>query len=246
MRRKFIFSIGEYYHIYNRGTDRRTIFTNKKDYERFISLLYLCNNTASIDLCSFIRGGRSLSELLNVKIKESLVDIGAYCLMPNHFHLFIREKQENGISLFMKKLLTAYSMYFNKKHTRTGGLFEGPFLATHIDNDEYLKYLFSYIHLNPVKIIDPKWKENGINNKEEAKKHLLTYIYSSYFDYMNMDRKEKKILNKQAFPEYFANSGEFDQFIDEWLSFKNSLNDKFEKVGPVDKNRRTVLRKRKF
>ena len=235
MHRKFIFSIGEYYHIYNRGTDKRIIFTNKKDYERFVALLYLCNNKTSVDVSAFIRGGRSLSELLNVEVKETLVDIGAYCLMPNHFHLFIREKQENGISLFMKKLLTAYSMYFNKKHQRTGGLFEGPFLATHVDNDQYLKYLFSYIHLNPVKIIDPKWKENGITNRVEAKKHLLTYVYSSYFDYININRKEGKILNKPAFPEYFANSQEFEQCINEWLSFKEDFVEKFVKSKSLRK-----------
>jgi putative transposase len=235
MQRKFIFSIGEYYHIYNRGTDKRIIFTDKKDYERFVALLHLCNNTKSVDVSAFIRGGRSFSELLSIKVKERLVDIGAYCLMPNHFHLFIREKQEDGISLFMKKLLTAYSMYFNKKHKRTGGLFEGPFLATHIDNDVYLKYLFSYIHLNPVKIIDPKWKENGITDIKEAKKHLLAYVYSSYFDYMNIDRKEKKILNRPAFPEYFANSKEFEQYIDEWLCFKKDLTEHFAKIGAKKK-----------
>ena len=93
MHRKVIFSIGEYYHIYNRGTDKRIIFTNKKDYERFVALLYLCNNKTSVDVSAFIRGGRSLSELLNVEVKETLVDIGAYCLMPNHFHLFEKNKK---------------------------------------------------------------------------------------------------------------------------------------------------------
>jgi len=235
MRRKFIFSTGEYYHIYSRGTDKRSIFGNKKDYERFIALLYLCNNADSVNISSFIRGGREMNELLNIKIKETLVDIGAYCLMSNHFHLFIHEKQENGISLFMKKLLTAYSMYYNKKHKRTGGLFEGTFLATHIDDDRYLKYLFSYIHLNPVKMIDPKWKERGIRDIQEAKKHLLTYVYSSYFDYMNIERKEKKILNRPAFPEYFANSQEFERFIDEWLSFKKDFTEDFAKIGTLKK-----------
>ena len=219
MRRKFMFSIGEYYHIYNRGTDKRIIFLDKNDYNRFIVLLYLCNNTTPVDINRFIREGQSFTELINIKINEGLVDIGAYCLMPNHFHLFIREKQENGISLFMKKLLTAYSMYFNIKHSRKGRLFEGPFLATHVDSDEYLKYLFSYIHLNPIKIIDPKWKENGITNHIEAKQYLSTYFYSSYLDYMNTNRKEGKILNKIAFPEYFTKFKEFEQFIDEWISF---------------------------
>jgi putative transposase len=141
--------------------------------------------------------------------------------MPNHFHLLLRERIDSGISLFMQKLLTAYSSYFNKRHGRTGGLFEGPFLATHVGTDEYLKYLFAYIHLNPIKIIDPKWKENGIINRDEAKKYLQQYNHSSYVDYTGLSRKEKSILNKEVFPQYFTTK-EFGWFIDEWLSFKNT------------------------
>ena len=140
--------------------------------------------------------------------------------MPNHFHLLLREKKEGGISMFMEKFLTAYSMYFNKKNGRTGKLFEGVFKAIHVDNDEYLKYLFSYIHLNPVKIIDPLWKESGISDKEKAKQYLGNYPYSSYFDYLGRARGENLILNKEAFPEYFENSKEFEQFIDDWLLLK--------------------------
>jgi len=223
MLRNFSFSINEYYHIYNRGTDKRIIFGEKNDYNRFMTLLYLCNNTKPVDISNLIRGGLSFTELMDIRINEKLVDIGAYCLMPNHFHLFIREKQENGISLFMKKLLTAYSMYFNKKHKRTGRLFERSFLAKYIDKNEYLKYLFSYIHLNPIKLIDSKWKENGIKDQEKAKQYLSTYFYSSYLDYMDVNRREGKILNKAAFPEYFVNFREFEDFIDEWLSFNKDL-----------------------
>jgi len=220
MRRKFDFSIGEYYHVYNRGTDKRVIFTSSIDYNRFIILLHLCNNINSIDISELISGGLSFPELINLQVEERLVDIGAYCLMHNHFHLLLKENQENGISLFMKKLLTGYSMYFNRKYKRTGGLFEGPFLARHADTDEYLKYLISYIHLNPIKIIDPQWKENGIMDRIAAKKYLAQYSYSSYFDYMGVNREEEKILNKKAFPEYFDNLDEFEKFINEWLSFK--------------------------
>lgn len=222
MRRKFDFSINEYYHIYNRGTDKRIIFSNSNDYNRFMMLMHLCNNTEPVDIANLLKGGLSFSELMDIKVQERLVDIGAYCLMPNHFHLLLREKQENGVSLFMKKMLTAYSMYFNKKHSRTGRLFEGPFLAKHADGDEYLKYLISYIHLNPVKIIDSKWKEDGIKDKINAKKYLANYFYSSYLDYMGVERREYKILTLKAFPGYFSEIKEFEQFINEWISFKNS------------------------
>jgi putative transposase len=111
-------------------------------------------------------------------------------------------------------------MYFNTKYKRTGGLYEGPFRATHVDNDEYLKYLFSYIHLNPVKLIDPEWKENGIADRDSAKEYLLKYQYSSYSEYLGILRKEWKILNRVAFPEYFADQRDFGDFIDDWLTFK--------------------------
>ncbi|MDD5152790.1 MAG: transposase [Candidatus Pacebacteria bacterium] len=222
MQRKFEFSIGEYYHVYNRGTDKRIIFTSLNDYHRFIALLHLCNSSEPVHIGNILQNnqGLSLISLINVGISDRLVHIGAYCLMPNHFHLLLREKQENGISLFMKKLLTAYSMYFNKKYERSGALFEGPFKATHADTDVYLKYLFSYIHLNPVKIIDPNWKEDGIKDREVAKKYLTEYAHSSYLDYMGTNRAEGVILNKGAFPEYFTTAKDFDDFVNDWLTFK--------------------------
>ena len=214
MNRKFDFSIGEFYHIYNRGTDRRLIFLDEDDKERFQKLLYLCNSKKSIVFRDIPIGLTYVFDR-----GETLVDIGAYCFMPNHFHLLLHEKIGGGVSLFMQKLLTAYSTYFNKKHERSGGLFQGTFMATHVNNDEYLKYLLSYIHLNPVKIIDPKWKENGIADKVGAKKYLQKYNYSSYIDYIGQNRKEQIILYTEAFPEYFSMIKDFSNFIDEWLSF---------------------------
>ncbi len=222
MRRNFAFSVDEFYHIYNRGTDKRVIFTDINDHNRFVLLLRLCNSATQVDISHKLREGLSFTELMTIDVSDRLVDIGAYCLMPNHFHLIVRENQEGGISRFMKKLLTAYSMYFNKKHKRTGGLFEGPFKAKHADTDEYLKYLFAYIHLNPVKIIDPEWKENGITDRGKAKEYLSEYGFSSYLDYMSdTKREEGVILSKQAFPEYFTDIKEFDEFINEWMDYQN-------------------------
>ena len=231
MRRKINLSVGEYYHIYNRGTDKREIFMAQHDYARFLALLYVCNSVNIVNIANHLRKGRSFSELFDTKRDGTLVDIGAYCLMPNHFHLLIREKQEGGITLFMKKLLTAYSMYFNQKNARTGALFEGRFKSKHVDSDEYLKYLFSYIHLNPVKIIDPDWKENGIKDREKAKEYLEKYQYSSYHEYMGMTRQESGIVRMNAFPEYFIKPQDFIGFLDDWLFFKDKQLEKLEK-GP--------------
>src|SRR3989344_9515860 len=100
--RKQSFDIDEFYHLYNRGTDKRTIFLDKQDYEHFLFLMYICNTFKSIELRNIGR---------NFDRGEGIVSIGAYCLMPNHFHILVREKIEGGISKYMLKLMTAYSMY---------------------------------------------------------------------------------------------------------------------------------------
>lgn len=217
MQRKFSFSVGEFYHIYNRGTDKRVIFMDSEDYERFVSLMFVCNSDRHIVFRDIPTGLPYVFER-----GSTLVDIGAYCLMPNHFHFLIREKIEGGTTKFMSKLLTSYSMYFNKKYKRTGGLFEGCFKAKHANSDNYLKYLFAYIHLNPVKLIDPKWKEYGIKDRKMAKEYLAGYSYSSYMEYLGVLREEGKIINKTAFPEYFDEPKDFEGFIKDWLFFADS------------------------
>ena len=220
MYRKTSLAVGEHYHVYSRGVEKRKIFMNTKDYNRFVALLYIMNQDAPFTMGNFLRDkNKSLEDIFTEKREKTLVSVLGYCLMPNHFHLILYENSEGGISKFMGKLLTAYSMYFNTKYHRTGSLFEGRFKATHADGDEHLKYLFSYIHLNPVKIIDSKWRENGINDRARAKTYLEQYRYSSYLDYRGKTREEAAILNKSVFPEYFESQKDFEKFVDEWLSF---------------------------
>ena len=86
------------------------------------------------------------------------------------------------------------------------------------DTDEYLKYLFAYIHLNPIKLIEPEWKDKGIKNLGEAKKFLNGFQWSSYGYYLGQIGKEP-IVNNKEFPEYFENNKEFKDFINDWMSF---------------------------
>lgn len=223
--RKHPFVEGEFYHIYNRGNSKQKIFLDKKDYEHFIKCLFVCNTyknfkfrddvvDANIDAFDFDRG-------------EALVSIGAWVLMPNHFHIYFTIKkshksdmwEKNQISEFMRKLSTAYSKYFNAKYNRTGGLFEGAFKATLVSKDVYAKYLFSYIHLNPIKLIDSKWKENGIKNKKGALKFLESYKHSSYLDYQGIKRPENAILDTKSFPNFFKDINDFNEEILDWISF---------------------------
>ncbi|MBI4136097.1 MAG: transposase [Candidatus Vogelbacteria bacterium] len=215
--RKIIFGIGEFYHLYSRGNDKRKIFLANDDYQRFICSLYAANGSKPIHLSDLRQWS---SQVWEQKRGKTLVDIGAYCLMPNHFHLLVREKEESGITAFMQKLLTSYSSYFNLKHERTGKLFEGPFQAIHVDNDPYLQYLYAYIHLNPVKISNPDgWPDKIMQNIAAAKVFLNDYIYSSYHDYLGRPRREKAILNSDAFPHYFDGDINFKEFVADWMKY---------------------------
>jgi putative transposase len=218
--RKINFVEGEYYHIYNRGNSKQKIFHDTKDYRHFLDLLYLLNTKNNITISNLKR--YETFDLHEINSEDNLVAIGAYVLMPNHFHILITEKIEGGISKFMQKVSTAYVMYYNKKYNRTGGLFEGKFKSQHLNTDKYLKYIFSYIHLNPIKLIQKDWKEKGIKNKKEAFEYLNKYEYSSFLDYLKDDnfRKNSKILKKKSFPNYFLNSKEFTTDILSWLDLK--------------------------
>ncbi len=220
MERKFSFSADEFYHVYNRGTDKRRIFLDEDDYKYFQKLLYLSNSTKRIILRDLPKGVSAYS----VKRKDTFVDIGAYCLMPNHFHLLLFEKRDGGTSTFMSKLLTAYAVYFNRKYKRTGGLFESSFKAVHVGEDGYLEYLFSYIHLNPIKLVQGDWKVAGIKNFKKARRYLDDYRYSSHFEYAGNMREENAILSKQNFPDYFSGTQDFKKLTDDWLSYSGQFN----------------------
>mgnify|MGYP001090052591 FL=1 len=213
--RKSTFVPDEFYHIYNRGNSRQTIFVTKADYERFVALLFIANGTKAVDF-------REINNELLYEFDrgEQQVAIGAYCLMPNHFHILATPLTENGMVTFMRKLSTGYSMYFNKKHHRTGSLFEGKFKSEYVDSDNYLKYLFSYIHLNPVKLIQSDWQQAGIKNGAETLEYLRQYRYSSYAD-NGLSRPESNILNRETFPEYFLDKKEYDTEMNEWLSYQD-------------------------
>ncbi|MEK7211517.1 MAG: transposase [Patescibacteria group bacterium] len=132
------------------------------------------------------------------KSREKIVEIICFCLMPNHFHLLLKQNIDNGISLFMTKLGAGYANYFNTKYERTGSLFEGTFKAKHIDNDAYLTHLTKYIHLNPVDLVEPDWQEKGLKDARAAREFLKDYKWSSFKDYIGIKNYpsliEKKLI----------------------------------------------------
>lgn len=135
--RNFSFAPGEYYHCCNRGVDKRTIFADAFDY--FIKQLDGFNTEAAV------------TKLRLQKNKESVnppVEILSYCLLPNHYHLLLRCNADQGVSQFMQRLGTGYTMYFNKKYKRSGSLFQGKFQANHIDTDQGLRQVAAYVYHN--------------------------------------------------------------------------------------------------
>ncbi len=148
--RKVPFVSGEFYHIYNRGTDRRIIFADQNDISRFLQSILEFNTVepiGSIYENSFQTRTHQPGSPTSKSLKK-LVHIISYCLNPNHFHFLLEQVSERGIEKFMHRLGTGYTKYFNIKHRRTGGLFQGRFKSVHVDSNEYLLHVSAYINLN--------------------------------------------------------------------------------------------------
>lgn len=198
------FQSGEWYHIYNRGVDKRDIFISPGDYERFLMLLYCANNIEPVHI-----GEARMSTFQDVLLfgrKQPLVDIGVYCLMPNHIHLLVRDLTDSGVSLFMQKMSTGYTGYFNRKESRTGSLFSGTFKSKHVSDDRYLKRVANYIHANAAELVESKWKQGVIAHRVRTVAFLKSYRYSSLPDYQNGPiRLESKIINKSSLLDCYEN-----------------------------------------
>lgn len=180
---------GEFYHIYNRGVEKREIFSCTSDYGRFVSSLreFNTNSPAWLVADELSRGRTSTG--------EPLVNIIAYCLNPNHYHLILEQKVENGITLFMRKLGTGYTMYFNKKYARSGFLFQGKFKSIHIASNEYLLYVSAYVNCNS--------EIHGIAKVQD-------YIWCSFPDYVG--KRSGTLLERNAVMQQFRNVKDYEDF----------------------------------
>ncbi len=223
MLRKDPFVTGEYYHLWNRGIDKRNIFKLQKDYERFMMLLYVTNNEDAIKLDNLVNIlHKGYEEIMVIERGQRLVSIGAWCLMTNHFHLLVRQEVDGGITKFMRKLGTGYSMFFNIKYQRQGALFGGPFKSKCIKTDDsYMQQLLAYIHLNSLDIKFSGWEKeiNKLSSSKslKMKSFLDLYKYSSYLDYVGKNRVESNILSRDNFPDYFSEANSFKDFIEGYL-----------------------------
>lgn len=179
---------GEYYHIYNRGVDKRAIFGDIFDVLRFYQSMEEFNVIEPIGSIYENRFNKKDKTKLGRETSKSgkLVDIVAYCLNPNHFHFILIPLVENGISEFMKRLLGGYTKFFNTKYKRSGALFQGLFKDVHIDTDEYLMYVSAYVNLN-----------NRVHKPLGRETSKFKLMKSSWNEYMNTKIiKDKKGDNK--------------------------------------------------
>ena len=204
--------VGEWYHCYNRGVDKRIIFETYNDYERFMLLLYLCNGSEQVHISNFKTWSFEMF-LTNPTIDrgERLVEIGVYALMPNHFHLILQEIKPGGIATFLQRVCTGYTMYFNIKQERTGSLFSGPFKSKHILDDAYLTLAVPYVLLNPAELFDSNWK-NGTAFRARVKQELLKYRYSSLQDFIGIERPENTIIGS-SLSTYFETIPSLDKML---------------------------------
>jgi len=216
----------QYYHFYNRGNSKQTIFLDDQDYDRFAKLLFLCNSKRNINFRTDVIE-RNI-DAWDFDREKLLISICTWVLMPNHFHLYvyvpettnpIHSMVNNEAIVFMQKVGTAYSKYFNTKYNRTGSLFEGRFKSVFIEDDAQARYLFSYTHLNPVKLIQSDWKERGIRDKKAAFKYAKDYKYSSLKDWLGVSRKESLIINKNKLRDILPENFSPSEDLFHWLSY---------------------------
>mgnify|MGYP001562929218 CR=1 FL=1 len=196
---------GEIYHIVNRGIASQSIFLNQRDYQRALeTILYYQNKKSLLRYSYFIRLQQSIRleilKKLNDQKDHLLVEIFAYCLMPNHFHLLLKQLIDNGISNYLSKFSNSYTRYFNVKNNRIGPLLQGKFKSVHVDNDEQLLHLSRYIHLNPYS-----------SDIVKSLKGLKEYPYSSLPEYLELD--QKNYCRRDLILSYFKTADSYEDFI---------------------------------
>jgi putative transposase len=215
----------EIYHILNRGVEQRNIFLNDKDYLRFIHDLYEFNDEAPAENIYYKSISLESYEVKPRKIRErkSIVEILAFCLMPNHYHLLLKQKKDNGISKFMQKLGTGYTMSFNKKYKRKGTLFQNTYKAILIDKQNHFYNLPYYIHLNPLDIKFPEWRERKLKDYNKALEYLNNYRWSSHLDYCG-NKNFPSVTNREFLLDVFNREDKYKQSIEKWLKDMNVSN----------------------
>jgi len=194
---------GEYYHIYNRGVDKRDIFNDRKDIYRFLESMQEFNQTDVIGSIRDLRKSKSESKA-QAGVKKPWVSIVAYCLNPNHFHFILKQEIDGGISRFMQKLQGGYTYYFNAKNLRTGSLFQGTFKSHLVNEENYFHKMLGYVN-----------KNYQIHDIPIDKKDL---VFASDYEYKSSNFKFVSKAEGRNFLEVFGGSKNFEKHCNEIVS----------------------------
>jgi len=217
MTRKVPLANEEIYHVYNRGVDKRAIFMNRSDVERFLQSMLAFNSRQPIGSLRQLKENRGKNSGPTAVNNDPLVEIICYCLNPNHFHLILRQVADGGISEYMKRLSGGYTWYFNKKHKRSGSLFQGKFKSSFVGNNEYLLHVSVYVNLNfrvhrysgrAAELVRSSWDEYMGNAREEfCQKEIILGQFRNVQEYEHFAEQslkgmvERKQLAKDLFEE---------------------------------------------
>ena len=211
---------GEIYHVYNRGVEKRDVFMERDDYFRFVHDLFEFNDLNPAPNLAHHLAKQAQSKEVGLPKgrgpRKFLVEILAFCLMPNHFHIMLRQKMDKGVTEFMRKLGTGYTNYFNQKYNRVGSLFQGKYKRVHINQESHFIHLPYYIHLNPLDLIKSGWRDKAIKNPEETIKFLETYRWSSYLDYIGK-KNFPSVTQREFLINFFGGPQEHKKDIANWL-----------------------------
>ena len=229
---------GEFYHIASRSVGDVEIFDDEKDFYRGIFSIYEFNNKNPVEIWErrrtrnrfksqqkFIEsvGRRTSHRLECLDKRDRFVDIFAFSFMPNHLHLILKQLKDNGITEFMKKVNGGYAKYFNEKYKRQGHLFN-KFRAVHIKGDDQLKNAFVYVHTNLISLIEPGWKERGIENPDKAIKFLESNKRHSYPDFLGK-KNFPSVTQRDFLLEIMAGPKGCKAEVDNWVKYKRELKD---------------------
>lgn len=187
----------ELFHTLNRGVEKRDVVLDNSDRLRFLHDLYVFNDLNEAP--NYVLAKRHTS-----RDRQKLVDIHAFCLMKNHYHLLLSECLENGISLFLKKLNGGYAKYFNERYSRSGALWQGKTRKIRIEKDPHFLYIPFYIHLNPLDYKYPSWRNGSVSDVRNTLKYLAKYRWSSFLDYTNR-RNFPSIIYTDTLSELLGN-----------------------------------------
>ena len=209
------FDSNAYYHVYNRGVDKRVIFFGEEDFRRFYESMYLFSDRRYVHA-----GGWSIEKdmlLSGAEVyaldREPLVSVIAYCLKSNHFHLLMRQHVPDGISRFLHRLGMGYANYFNLKYERSGRLWEGPFKAKPVDTLEHLQLLPRYIHLNALDGTDTRWRDSdGETDWVRATEVLRAYPWSSHHLYAGRAQRFP-LLDESVIRAWFPTAADYEAYL---------------------------------